>query len=89
MLDKYIDKLPLSHDFIERVTETTQEFQIRRCQQIIWSMQAEGLPLVEWKIWRKAGLRHEDYNLIKDHLSWNSYQGGVATRNGEINHPFR
>lgn len=76
MLEKHIDKLPLCQKYIEDVIENTQQFQIRRCQQIIKAMKAEAVPLVEWKIWRKAGLRHEDYKLIKNRLQWNSRQGG-------------
>jgi hypothetical protein len=71
LMDKHLDKLPRCKDFISRFAETTQQFQIRRCKQVITNMQAEGVPLVEWKIWRKAGLRHEAYNLIKDKLDWN------------------
>ncbi|MBB5335734.1 transcriptional regulator with XRE-family HTH domain [Pectinatus brassicae] len=89
ILNKKKDKLPLSQAFIARVTETTQQFQIRRCQQIIKEMHAEGIFLPEWKVWRKAGLRHKDYNLIKNYLNWNSSQGGIFTRNDKVNHPVK
>lgn len=71
LLEKHLDKLPSCNDFIVKVSETTQQFQVRRCQQIIMNMKLEGLPLIEWKIWRQAGLRQEDYNLIKDKLDLN------------------
>lgn len=82
LLEKYIDKLPCCRDFISRASETTQQFQIRRCQKVILNMQAEGLPLIEWKIWRKAGVRPEVYCLIKDKLDWNSYKSSKEMQNG-------
>ena len=81
-MDKHLGKLPRCKEFIDMTVETTQQFQTRRCQKVIIDMQAEGLPLVEWKIWRKAGLRHEDYQLIKDKLEWNAYQGSEGKKYG-------
>ncbi len=74
LLEKHLDKLPDCNDFIVKVSETTQQFQLRRCQRVIINMKQEGLPLIEWKIWRKAGLRQKDYNLIKDKLEWRFHE---------------
>lgn len=73
LLSNNLDKLPNSKEFINTFCETMREFQIRRCQKIINDMQAEGVQLGEWKIWRKAGLRHEVYESIKGKLNWGSY----------------
>ena len=70
LLEKHLDKLPNCNDFIIKVSETTQQFQLRRCQQIIVNMKQERLPLIEWKIWRKAGITQADYHLIKEKLEW-------------------
>jgi hypothetical protein len=66
LLEKHLDKLPKSAEFIDKVSETKQHFQLRRCQIILRRMQEEGLPLLEWRIQREAGLRKEDFELMKD-----------------------
>lgn len=69
MLEKNLDKLPYCAEFIYKVSETKPEFQLRRCHKIAMKMKDESLPLLEWKIQRQAGLRKEDYELIKDKLN--------------------
>lgn len=69
LLEKHLDKLPQCEEFIAKVSETKQQFQLRRCQSIVMQMQDEGLPLLDWKIQRQAGLRKEDYDLIKDEFA--------------------
>lgn len=68
ILEKKLHKLPSCAEFISKISETKQEFQLRRCKYIIKRMEEEGLPLLEWKIQREAGLRKEDFLLIKDML---------------------
>lgn len=68
LLEKYLHKLPCCVEFIDKVTETKQQFQLRRYQIIVRRMEEEGLPLLEWRIQREAGLRKEDYELIKDKI---------------------
>lgn len=65
LIEKHLHKLPCCTEFIDKVSETKQQFQLRRCQIIIVRMQEEGLPLLKWRIQRQAGLRKEDYELIK------------------------
>jgi len=69
LLEKHIYKLPCCAKFIDKVAETKQQFQLRRCQIIILRMQEQGLPLLDWKIQREGGLRREDYELIKNELN--------------------
>jgi hypothetical protein len=69
LLEKCLDRLPHCGKFIAKVSETKQQFQLRRCQIIIRKMQKEGLPLLDWKIQRQAGLKKEDYELIKEQLT--------------------
>lgn len=68
LLEKHLHKLPCCIEFIDKVSETKQQFQLRRCRIIIVRMQKEGLPLLEWRIQRQAGLRKEDYELIKNKI---------------------
>jgi len=82
LLEKHLDKLPSCNDFITKVLETTQQIQLRRCQQIIMNMQQEGLPLIEWKVWRQAGITQEDYQLIKDKLLWSLQESSEGMQHG-------
>lgn len=62
-IEKSLDKLPLTKQFIDTVTETVEQYQIRRVKYITDSMKEQGEDLVEWKIIRKVGLR-KPYNKI-------------------------
>jgi len=68
-LEKNLHKLPLCAEFINTVSETIQDFQLRRCKYIVQRMKEEGLPLLDWRIQREAGLRKIDYDFIKDKLN--------------------
>lgn len=67
-LEKCLHKLPCCAEFIDKVSETKQQFQLRRCQIVVSRMREEGLPLLEWRIQREAGLRKGDFELIKDKI---------------------
>ncbi len=68
MLEKHLHKLLRCEEFINKVTETKQQFQLRRCRIIIRRMQEEGWPLLDWKIQREGGLSRKDYELIRNQL---------------------
>jgi len=68
LLEKHLHKLPCCAKFIDKVAEKKQQFQLRRCQIIVLRMQEEALPVLDWKVQRKAGLRREDYESIKSQL---------------------
>lgn len=68
LLEKNIDKLPVCKAFINKVSETKQQFQLRRCQIIILKLKKDDLFLSDWKIQKQAGLRKEDYLALKDQI---------------------
>ncbi len=68
LLDKNIDKLPACKVFINKVSETKQQFQLRRCQLVILKLKKDDLALIDWKIQKQAGLRKEDYLALKDQI---------------------
>ncbi|MDD4591927.1 MAG: TnsD family transposase [Parabacteroides sp.] len=68
LIEKHLDKLPRCSQFINKVSETKQQFQLRRCKIIISKKQEESLQLTEWRIQREAGIRKEDYELINHKL---------------------
>ena len=66
-LEKNIDKLPETRKFINNITETVEEFQVRRCENIIDDkLKNEEVKL--WKVQRTARIRTKDFEKIKDEI---------------------
>ena len=58
LLQKKADKLPKAMNYIYDVQESMESFQIRRIHFIIEKLKQGSEPIIEWQIYRKAGLRH-------------------------------
>ncbi|MTI47819.1 MAG: hypothetical protein FH761_08260 [Firmicutes bacterium] len=56
-IEKNLEKLPLTRNFINSVSETVEQYQSRRVVYITNSMKEQGEDLVQWKIIRGAGLK--------------------------------
>lgn len=65
LLQKKADKLPITMEYIDRVSEGTVAFQKRRVEFTIEKLKEEGEPILEWQIYRKAGLRPTVSNEVK------------------------
>ncbi|MBW9150995.1 TnsD family Tn7-like transposition protein [Clostridium estertheticum] len=65
-LEKNIEKLPNTEKYLNKVIETVEEFQIRRCKRIINNKVANGEPIRTWEIQRIAGIRSKAFEKIKD-----------------------
>lgn len=61
LLEKHLDKLPETKAFIEQVSESEQEFRIRRVEQVIREMKEAGEVIKIWKVLRRAGIKKEFY----------------------------
>ncbi len=59
LLDKHLDKLPKTRNYLELVTETLEDYQIRRVQWAVKELNDRGEEIKEWKILRLAGLRKD------------------------------
>ena len=57
LLEKHLDKLPQTKAYLDSVTETVEEFQIRRIEWAIRELDRRGEEKKDWKILRLAGLR--------------------------------
>ena len=57
LLDKHLDKLPQTRAYLKSVTETVEDFQIRRVEWAVEELDKQGEEIREWKILRLAGLR--------------------------------
>lgn len=69
LIQKKSDKLPKTIEFIRKVSEDTVTFQKRRVEFLIEKMKEEGEPIIEWEIYRKAGLRSTVSNEVKRLIS--------------------
>ena len=67
-LEKHLDKLPLTQKMLSEITESVQQFQIRRCGRIIDRMWEEYGCVVLWKVQRMVGLRSNHFNNITPFL---------------------
>src|SRR5699024_8764306 len=64
-LEKHLDKLPQTKKLLTDVTETTQQFQIRRCCTIINQMLREREPVSLCKVQRIGAVKsHHFYEII-------------------------
>jgi hypothetical protein len=64
-LEKHLDKLPKTAKYISAITETTQEFQIRRCCKIIDRLLKNEEPVLMWKVQRLGGIKSHHFHEIK------------------------
>ncbi len=65
-LEKNIDKLPKCKAYLNEITETVEQYQIRRCKKIIDDKNTNGEFLRLWEIQRIAGIRTKDFEMVKD-----------------------
>ncbi len=59
LLEKHLDKLPETRKYLQLVTETLEDYQIRRIQWAVKELNSKGEEIKEWKILRLAGLRKD------------------------------
>lgn len=57
LLEKHLDKLPRTKVYLNSVTETVEDFQIRRVRWAVEELERQGEAIMEWKIFRLSGLR--------------------------------
>lgn len=69
LLQKKADKLPKTMEYIHKVSEDTVSFQKRRVEFTVEKLKKENEPILEWKIYKKAGLRPTVSNEVKRLIS--------------------
>ncbi|MBW4599042.1 MAG: TnsD family transposase [Calothrix sp. FI2-JRJ7] len=73
LIEKHLDLMPLTKAYLESVTETIEEFQIRRIKWAIKRLDDCGEEILAWKVLRLAGLREnytEKVNVILESLRY-------------------
>ncbi len=66
LFDKHLDKLLQTRAYLESVTETVEDFQIRRIEWAAQELDRQGEDILEWKILRVAGLRENCSDKVKE-----------------------
>lgn len=65
ILEQHLGKLPKTKMLLEQSIETVEAFQIRRVVNAINDFKSENIPIKPWKIYRKAGLRENCSDAVK------------------------
>ncbi|GAV10823.1 TnsD family Tn7-like transposition protein [Paenibacillus sp. NAIST15-1] len=65
MLNLKLDNLPRTKQLLAEITESVQQFQIRRCKRIIDQMILQQEPVLLWKIQRIGGIKTHHFHQIK------------------------
>lgn len=72
LLEKHLDKMPMTKELLSEVTETPEQFRLRRIKWAILQLLEGGESLAEWKVFKKAGIRPgDDINLRQIIISIN------------------
>ncbi len=75
LLEKHLDKLPQTNNYLAQVIETRRDYHIRRIQWAIEELENEGADLKWWKVIKKAGIREETSEELKRILQSNGLKG--------------
>lgn len=78
-LERHLDKLPITHSLLKKITESVEQFQIRRCYKIIDKLQCDVGTVKLWQVQRLAGIKSKDYKNIRPILEiyLQGEQGGI------------
>ncbi|WP_264196172.1 TnsD family Tn7-like transposition protein [Metabacillus niabensis] len=67
-LERHLDKLPKTERLLSEITESVQQFQIRRCCIVIDRMIMKDEPVILWKVQRIAAMKSHHFYEIKPYL---------------------
>lgn len=68
LLEKHLDKLPKTKDYLSSVIETIDDFQIRRIKWAIKELEKEGVPIMKSRLFRKAGINERYIESINERV---------------------
>jgi len=66
LLERHLDKMPLSKDYIRRVSESVYEYQKRRIRWAVQFYENSGEELRRWKVLKLAGIKSKDNHKFND-----------------------
>lgn len=67
-LEGHLDKLSQTKELLEEITESVEQFQIRRCCKVIDQMITMDEPVILWKVQRIAAVKTHHFHEIKPKL---------------------
>ncbi|MGY2611205.1 TnsD family transposase [Bacillus pretiosus] len=67
-LERHLDKLSQTKELLEEITESVEQFQIRRCCKVIDQMIMMDEPVILWKVQRIAAVKAHHFHEIKPKL---------------------
>mgnify|MGYP003407736141 CR=1 FL=1 len=78
-LERHLEKLPITKKLLKQITESVEEFQIRRCYKVIDEMIREEVDIRLWRVQRLAGVKSKDFKKIRPILEMyiEKEQGGI------------
>ncbi len=65
LLEKKLDKLPLTKAYLKKVVESVEMFQERRIRWAIDRLNKQGQDIKVWKVMKLAGLKSEDFDRVE------------------------
>lgn len=74
LVEKHLDQMSLTKAYLESVTETVEDFQIRRIKWAIKQLDDCGEEILHWKVVRVAQLREDCSERVKAALSTEIYR---------------
>ncbi|MGJ7922799.1 hypothetical protein [Neobacillus sp. LXY-4] len=77
ILERHLEKLPITKRLLEQITESVQQFQIRRCCKIIDNLKCELSDVKLWRVQRLAGIKPKDFKTIRPILEVYLQEGGI------------
>lgn len=67
-LERHLDKLPKTNQLLHDITESVQEFQLRRCYKSIDELLQQNCKIDLWRIQRVAAIKSHHFHAIKPRL---------------------
>ncbi|HGH0916052.1 TPA: TnsD family transposase [Bacillus cereus] len=67
-LERHVDKLSQTKELLEEITESVEQFQIRRCCKVIDQMITMDEPVILWKVQRIAAVKTHHFHELKPKL---------------------
>lgn len=82
-IQKKINKFPMTREFLDKVCESTEEFQLRRCKWAVDNLIKSNDEVKLWKVQRIAAIRTKQFECIRDNLIRYINEKDMRGYNGE------
>lgn len=64
-IERHLEKLPRTKQLLQEITESVQQFQLRRCYKIIDELLQNNEPIILWQVQRVAAIKSHHFHEIK------------------------